>query len=493
MSESEHEDFYTDMHIDKQIDALLQGHIPSPRDRRMAADLRAILEHGDEGENARSLQKVYQRLLAQPDLQSTQKIVSITDHHLQGRFIPMQQQISTQKPQRMRSLLRIWGTVAAVLLIAALVGSMLVILNIAHQPRAGSSPTVGESTATAIVSPTPTPALPEGQIVYQSAPFRLTQVPVVWSPGGTRVAMAINDTAIESWDALTGQHVLKYPLGNLSIASQLPNVIAWSPDGRTLAVATSSEILLFNARTAQLIRTLSLPHASSASSGPALSSPFPLSGGGGFGIEDVNWSSDGQEISAFTETGIAIWNAQSGSLITQLKGVYLFNSTISVRELWQPHGQHLASIRCANQACSATEISLWDTTTWSIVKQYPSVDTFDWSPNGSQLALVNMARTQVLLVNALTGQQVKQISAPRNQSFFSVQWSPDGSRLLLGTVTNLSPLTTNLSIWSVTSGEQIYVFSRPNCELARWAPTSQYLSCIQANQNGTGIVLVWVA
>lgn len=124
--------------------------------------------------------------------------------------------------------------------------------------------------------------------------------------------------------------------------------------------------------------------------------------------------------------------------------------------------------------------------------------SFDWSPDGARLALISMDRTRVLIVNALTGQPVRQIISPRNQRFFNVQWSPDGSRLALGIVTNSSNITTTLGIWSVASGQQLYVFSRPDCSLERWSPDSQYLSCMQDVKTGASSsvdkeLVIWIA
>ncbi|MGB8348371.1 MAG: hypothetical protein WCD86_26045 [Ktedonobacteraceae bacterium] len=408
-------------------------------------------------------------------------------------------QIETMQKRSPHRFQRLLGLCAALLVVVALVASMALVLNgIRQQSRRLS--TTNQATKT------PIPLVNQGKVIYQSTPLRLSS-PAVWSPDGTRVATVIDGSTVESWDALTGKRVLTYPLGQALPKQFDTNVVAWSPDGRTLAVAASPDVFLFNAQTGELIRSLSPLQALnearpslSTLSGPTLSSLFQHSGGSGFANPtDVNWSADGKEVSAFLSgDGIAIWDAQSGALIRQLKGVYLVNSTVNVRELWQPQGQHLASIECQNPACRTTQVSLWDTTTWSMIKQYPNIDTFDWSPDGAQLALISMDRTQVLIVNALTGQQVRQISSPRNQRFFNVQWSPDGSRLALGIVPNSSNVTTNIGIWSAASGQQLYVFSHPNCLLERWSPDSQYLSCIQDTKAGaSGSVneemVIWIA
>ncbi|MBV9231875.1 MAG: WD40 repeat domain-containing protein [Chloroflexi bacterium] len=491
-----HEDFYTPERIDEQIDALLQGRSLSPRDQHLADDLRAILEQGNE--NERSLQKVLQKLLSDASTQPTEKIIALTDRQLPGRSAVMQSGTYSQQPHKAQPLLRAWSMLAAILLLAVLVGSMLLILNIVRQQHAGTLPVIPASTATTPVPRTPTP--PEGQIIYKSGQLSFSS-PVVWSPDGTRVAAVIKPGTVESWDALTGQNVLKYQPGEGIAATPVgTNTVAWSPDGSTLAVATTSGVSLFNARTAQLMRTLSPPQALgeqtsslTATSGLALSNLLPHSGSGGIFFDDIAWSPDGKEVSTFTSNGVYIFDAQNGSLVTHLSNVFLINNVNSVRELWQPHGHLLATIECQDAACQTTQVSLWDTTTWSVVKQYPDIYTLDWSPDGSQLALVGAARTKVLIVDALTGQQIKQITDPRIHTITAIHWSSDGSRLAMGTLANN---TVSLSIWSIASGKQLYVFPHNDCSEARWSPDGRYLSCIQYEKAGIRYfqqILIWAA
>jgi WD40 repeat protein len=491
----EHEDFYTSAWVDEQIDALLQGRSLPLRDQRMADDLRAILEQEDE--NTRSLQKVFQKLLSDAGAQPTENIISLIDRQSQGKPAVMQSETHPQQSRQAQSLVRVWSTLAAVLLLLILVGGMLLILNTVRQQHTGTAPALPGSTATTMTPQTPTPALPEGQVIYQSEHLTLSS-PVVWSPDSTRVAAVVNRTTVESWDALTGKNVLQYQLGGILPAITVgTNVIAWSPDGSTLAVATASGVSLFNARTAQLIRSFSPSLATT--SGTALSSLLPRSGGGGSGIEDVAWSPDGKEVSAYTNDGVSIWDVENGSQIAHLGNVFLFNNVNSVRELWQPHGHLLATIECQDAACQTTQVSLWDTITRNIL-QYPDVYTFDWSPDGSQLALVSAARTRVLIVDALTGQQVKQITSPQISLITAIHWSPDGSRLVLGTLTSASSTTVSISIWSIASGKQLFVFPYNDCSEARWSPDSKYLSCVRSEKTGSGNkvsyfeqIVIWVA
>jgi hypothetical protein len=162
----EHDEFYTPTQIDEQVDALLQARGMPARDLRLAEDLRAILEH--EHENARSLQKVLHKLLWETSEQPTQKIVSLPGRRQQGGTSGMQPKPRPQKIRKARPSLRVWNTLAAVFVVTLLVGSTLLILNAVRQSKSSTS-TAGNSDHTpAAVAQTPTPAVPEGKVIYQS-------------------------------------------------------------------------------------------------------------------------------------------------------------------------------------------------------------------------------------------------------------------------------------------------------------------------------------
>ncbi len=505
---SEHEDFYTPEHVDEQVDALLQARNMSLRDQRLASDLHSILGHKDE--DAYSLQRVLQKLMKDDTSTQQGKIIPFVDLHSQqqGRFVAMPKTLKQPtKTSRMKPVLRALTTLAAVLVVAVLVGSMLLVLNATRQKPIGTTTANnGLASKTPTASLTTPATLKTGQVIYRSASLDLSMA-VVWSPDGSRVATVINRTQVESWDAQTGKNVLIYPIDE---AFAVANV-AWSPDGNSLAVAGTAKIYLFNAKTAQLIRFFSHPIAfgntvpapltasitkPGASQRVLMNSTLPRAGAS-FG--EVTWSSNGKYLATVSNSSqqMYVWDAGSGSLVKILRGVYTNNT----RAIWSPSGTFLAIIECPDTNCAATQATIWDSTTWTVVKQYPNTFALDWSPDGKRLALLEAAQVlgkDVRIVDAFTGQTIKQFAGEETGRIMDVRWSPDSSRIALEYQGPRIP--GSIKIWNVASGMLLYNFSNDDTHLPRWSPDSKYMSSVQTIRIGSGKdtrysvqILIWVA
>ncbi|MBA2394444.1 MAG: PQQ-binding-like beta-propeller repeat protein, partial [Ktedonobacteraceae bacterium] len=146
---SEDKDFYLPEQIDEQVDALLQvQHMPD-QDLRMAQDLRIILANADAEADAHSLQRVRQQLL-----QGAANIPSLEliQRRKRERLTRM------NKTQKIGPMARVFSTLAAALIVAALVGSMLIITHAAQQNKGAGSTITG--------APKPPASQPQG--IYTS-------------------------------------------------------------------------------------------------------------------------------------------------------------------------------------------------------------------------------------------------------------------------------------------------------------------------------------
>jgi WD40 repeat protein len=291
----------------------------------------------------------------------------------------------------------------------------------------------------------------------------------------------------------------------------LINNVAWSPDGTTLAVSGSARVYLFNAKTAQLLRSFSPQsvafHTNNGSplifTGAApLSSTVSL-GGGNSAFENVVWSADGKNVAAAynflngSQHVVYIWDAATGAAVKTLTG---FPSDI-IDITWSPRGNMLATVGIAKQSTSP-EVNVWNTTTWQVVKQYPTTTALAWSPDGNQLALVEGAQSyadgkDVRIVDTQTWQTVRQFAGPQGAAIQYIHWSPDGSRFMLETQDTPPDVTTRISLWSATSGTLLYSFpSKYSVYNAAWSPDGKHISSVQSvnslDEYVTSI-LIWVA
>ena len=143
---SEREDFYTAEHIDEQVDALLHAHKRSVQDQRMVHDLRSILVHNntkDTQEDERSVQRVLHRFLEDEQVtqrQSEKSILSPNMTQLREHEDPIHMKKTHTVSRKVGVVGRAFATLAAVLVVATLISSMLIISHLAHQ-RQGSSVT----------------------------------------------------------------------------------------------------------------------------------------------------------------------------------------------------------------------------------------------------------------------------------------------------------------------------------------------------------------
>jgi outer membrane protein assembly factor BamB len=195
---AEHEDFYTPEHIDEQVDALLQASSMPDQDLRMAHDLRIVLTNADAQTDAHSLQRVLHQLLEDKHpthKQSDELIPSLEQMQQQkhGKIIRMK--IPYEPAKKIRPVARVFSTLAAVLIVAILIGSMLLL---SHMPHSGGSTATGSARITTGATQQQT-SLPQG--VYTSSSttvFRLNdqkQQRVVWQqalPNALKIISARN-------------------------------------------------------------------------------------------------------------------------------------------------------------------------------------------------------------------------------------------------------------------------------------------------------------
>ena len=166
---------------------------------------------------------------------------------------------------------------------------------------------------------------------------------VAWSPDGTCIASAGNDTAVHVWDAINGEVRYIYR-GHAALVYAL----AFSPDGAWIASAgLASELLVWDAQTGM----------------------HRLSYRGHRGIvRAVAWSPDGRKLASGGEDRqVEVWDAASGKTLFSAWG----HAQAVLCVAWSPDSRYIATGGQDHLALSGT----WQLVNWwrpiaAIVERY---------------------------------------------------------------------------------------------------------------------------
>jgi WD40 repeat protein len=195
---------------------------------------------------------------------------------------------------------------------------------------------------------------------------------IAWSPDGRCIASTSDDGTVQIWDAFTGQHVLTYT-GPSSVRGSAPaaaNAVAFSPDGKYLAIGGVGAAVLLDASTAKVLGYYG-PHGGEAHA--------------------VAFSPDGRYLAiGRDDSSVQVWNVVSVSNVYTYSG----HSTDVFTLAWSPDGKRIAS------GDGNGSVQVWDALTGAHVYTYrghvdyywghftsnQAVNCLAWSPDGRQVA-----------------------------------------------------------------------------------------------------------
>ncbi len=198
---------------------------------------------------------------------------------------------------------------------------------------------------------------------------------VIYSPNGDYFYSYGRDNRLIMWDTSTWEILLEKD----SIAPNGNRIMDITSDGSRLAVISDTPIdpitgdggdIAIQIWDAETLETISILQ-------PRRDVPPTLHI---TRFRDVRWAPDDKHVAAGGNGGISIWDADENTNIKEIVFPVLTGSIYGLA--WSPEGSYLAA------ACNSNNHFIFDTSTYSVVWQYPVLRTVfnvDWSENGEYI------------------------------------------------------------------------------------------------------------
>ena len=346
-----------------------------------------------------------------------------------------------------------------------------VVLNLEVKPdiqtQLGASKASDEDTAsekqsndTSIYQNSQTWSLPENAIArFGKGVMGGSDRAVAFSPDGKRLAIATG-AGIWFYDAQTYREMVL-----LTGHTEVVRAVAFSPDGKTLASgARDATVKLWNVENGENIATFVR---------------------NGIGVESVAFSPNGKMLAAGTEGGpIKLWDVENGQNLATFKGETprIFSVAFS------PDGKTITS------GGSDNTIKLWDVETKqniaTLIGHEDIIFSVAFSPDGRILASGSQDDT-VKLWHVETGQNLHTFkhTFKHRERVFSVAFSPDGKIVAGGA-------WSGVKLWNIETGKNLSTLegsTRIRSGSVAFSPDGKTLASAGVDRFGgtSGAVTIW--
>jgi WD40 repeat protein/DNA-binding SARP family transcriptional activator len=242
---------------------------------------------------------------------------------------------------------------------------------------------------------------------------------VAWSPDGTRIAAASDDSTAIVWDGRTGER-----LATLSGHEKAVSNLSWSPSGEAIATAgDNGTARIWVAATGAELLTLS------GHEGP---------------LVDVVWSPSGDRVVTFGYDGTArVWDAVTGEEL-----LVVAHDAPTIAAAWSPLGNQVVVGDYSGGAL------VWDGETGEelLVLDGHEAAVYDvsWAPSGDRIATASGDHT-ARVWDAATGETLHVLTGHRDE-VWRARWSPAGDRLVT------TALDASTQVWDPATGEAVLSF-----------------------------------
>jgi len=264
-------------------------------------------------------------------------------------------------------------------------------------------------------------------------------VSVSFSPDGTRIVTASQDTTARVWDTATGQELVVLHGGKVVVRSA-----AFSPDGTRVVTASQDGVVrLWNVATGTLLLEFTgVPHR----------------------ISSAMLSSDGLRIvSTSADKTAQIWHADTGDLAVELIGhedivhsarfspdgvSVVTASADNTARVWDARtGEELAVLRHHTRELPRVTSTVGDHVPPELSKQASSITFADFSPDG--LRIVTTSKDHIArLWDVATAESLIELRGHQGP-VWAASFSPDGSRIVTASQDG------DAKVWDATSGEEL--------------------------------------
>jgi WD40 repeat protein/DNA-binding XRE family transcriptional regulator len=253
-------------------------------------------------------------------------------------------------------------------------------------------------------------------------------VDVAYSPDGRRIATMGIYGDVRLWDAATGE-----PIDNLIAAvDDFGNSMAYSPDGRTLAVSFRAYVQLFDAHSGALTGTIT---------GEGLVSEI----GYNLGVGQICFSPDGRRLAlANLDTTTQVWDLKAMQPVLSIAGGDFANIAIAC----SPDGAFLAN------AGQEGIVRVWDAFDGMPVYQLDLggfIHSLSFSPDGARL-VAGSEDGRVRVWDMATGEVL--VKLPRISGMYDITFLADGAFVTAGQ-------DGTAHVWDSLSGEELLTLAGP--------------------------------
>lgn len=231
---------------------------------------------------------------------------------------------------------------------------------------------------------------------------------IAWSPDGRKLAIGYLET-VQIFDISSG-HVTTYPIKRF-VFDNLDWIrhISWNSDNKKIAVSADKGIKIIDMSKGEVTQNLS-----------------------SYKIGKTLWNPDGTKL-AYSRSDILITDNVLNNILKISSSSYAGN-TFDFLEMaeWSRDGSKVMSIY-KKYTYNKDRIVIWDTSNGAVIKEIntdTAVLSSTWNLDGKQVAYIDdldWKHQKIIILDASTGDLVKSFDAPDTE--YEIAWSPDGGKL----------------------------------------------------------------